>query len=142
MMTPIFLKCFSMAITHLMMKKILYFNCFSWIHSFNKTFWCFLISKLAHQLVYGQFVWNCLLILFCFTFTIGLLGVLFLDYFCKMIYFIRFFFLYLFFKIIMYVSWTRKNLLQILQLNNIQINIHLSDFGADFCWLIPRHTKE
>ena len=42
----------------------------------------------------------------------------------------------------MYVSLTRKNLLQILQLNNIQINIHLSDFGADFCWLIPRHTKE
>ena len=59
-----------------------------------------------------------------------------------MIYFIRFFFLYLFFTIIMYVSSTRKNLLQILQLNNIQINIHLSDFGADFCWLIPRHTKE
>ena len=47
--------------------------------------------------------------------------------FCKMIYFVRFFFLYLFFKIIMYVSLAGKNLLQILQLNNIQINFHISN---------------
>ena len=43
-----FQQCFSLVVIHLMMWKILCFNCFNWIYTFNKTFWCSLISKLTH----------------------------------------------------------------------------------------------
>ena len=72
------------------------------------------------------FVMKLFVNLFCFTFTLVRTAIFRL--FCKMIYFIRFFFLYLFSMIIMYVSSTHKNLLQILELNNTQINIHISNW--------------
>ena len=81
---------------------------------------------LSMSSLFFVFVMKLFVNLFCFTFTIVRTAIFRL--FCKMIYFIRFFFLYLFFTIIMYVSSTRKNLLQILQVNNIQINIYISNW--------------
>ena len=54
----------------------------------------------------------------------------------------RFFFLHFCYSFV-YDSPPSEDLLQALQLlNNILINIrNLIDFWAEFCWLIPRHTK-
>ena len=128
-----------------MMKKYFYFNCFNWIQNFNKTFWCSLISKLTHLFVYVQFIFSffqdiaCWFTLFSFVFSIVMIAVfrLLVKWFILLDF--SFFSFYDYLCIFhqpsricsKFYNWILFKL----------IFLYLTDFRADFFWLIPRHTK-
>ena len=116
------------------------------IHNFNKTFWCSLISNLTHLLLSMcssvlVFVKKLLDNLFHLVLYFLYLWLLSLDYSVKWLVLLD----SSFFSFCDYLctfhqpskicsksyNWTIFKL----------IFLYLIDFGADFCWLIPRHTK-